>query len=235
MSGNMQKRYFFNHRNRRLVTGVLTFVMISTIWGFTQGPNRFSGKTVSMDLAGDVRDFFQVIAPASGLQINLDPSIKRSITIHVKDIPWDLALDTVLKTSGLNADFDGTRLSIAAANPVLGQDHALMGTVTIEGKVMEFNLQNPRTIIRVSAPGLDGTTQPWRIEWESAADLLETGIKPNTLKVGDQVIVNGNLTRANTLRLIIVRRPSDGFSWGDTNLFSSAPSDGVMFVTGSAR
>lgn len=230
--GRMKKPHYFR---QRLVPGVLALAVISAAWGFTQGPNRFSGKVVTIDLSGDIRDFFQLIAPISDFQLAVDPSVMRNITIHLKDVPWDLALDTVLNTSGLSGEFDGTYLRIATANPRLGQDHILMGTLTIEGKVTEFNLQNPRTVIQVRAPGAGGDMQVWRIEWESSDDLSQTGVKPNSLRVGDQVIITGNPIRPNTLRLIIVRRPSDGFSWGGTNLFSSAPSDGVMFVSGSAR
>jgi hypothetical protein len=229
----MQKHYF-SHRNR-LSLCFLTLIMISAAWGFTQGPNRYSGQIVSIDLTGDIRDFFQGIASVSGFRFDIGPSIERNITIHLKDVPWDLALDTVLKTSGLNAESDGKRLRIAAADPLLGRDHVLMGTMTIEGKVTEFDLQNPRTIIQVRAPGADGDIQSWRVEWESKNDLSQIGLKPNNVHVGDQVIITGNLIRSNTIRLIILRRPSDGFSWGDTNLFSSAPADGVMFVSGSAR
>jgi hypothetical protein len=217
------------------IAGFISFVIISTGWAFTQGPNRFSGEIVSIDLTGDIRDFFQAIAPVSGYQLDADPSIKRNVTVHVKDVPWNLALDTVLKTSGLSAEFDGTHLRIAAADPGLGQNHVLMGTMTIEGKITEFNLQNPRTIIQVRAPGPGGDMQPWRIEWESADDLIsQMGIKP-ALHVGDQVMIAGNLIRSNTIRLITLCRLSDGFSWGGAGLSSSGPSDGVMFVSGLAR
>jgi hypothetical protein len=210
---------------------IRTILLVAGIL-FTQGPNRFSGEVVSTDITGDIRDFLHAIAPVGGFQLDIDPSIKRNITVHLKDIPWNLALDTVLKTSGLTAEFDGTRLRIAAADPRLGQYHVLMGTTTIEGKVTEFNLQNPRTIIQVRAPGLGGDMQPWRIEWESADDLIQIGLKPDTLHVGDQVIITGNPIRSNLIRLITLSRLSDGFSWGSTGLFSSGPSAGVMFVSG---
>jgi hypothetical protein len=231
----MLKRNYFRHLNRRLTTTLLAIAVVSPTWAFTQVATRFSGKAVSIHMNGDIRDFFQSISSVSGIQLSVDASVKRNITVHVANIPWDQALDVVLRSSGLSSEFDGIVLRIAAANPVLGQDHVLMGTTTVEGKVTEFTLQNPRTVLQVNAPGPDGIMQPWRIEWESAANLLETGIKPNTLKVGDQVIITGNLTRANTLRLIIVRRPSDGFSWGGTNVFSPTLSDSVMFVSVSSN
>src|SRR6266496_418313 len=89
-----------------------------------------------------------------------------------------------------------------------------MGTVTIGGKIDDFNFQNPRSVLRVTAPDADGTMHSWPVEWESADNLMEIGIQPNTLKPGDQVVVTGNITRTNTVRLISLQRPSDAFSWG---------------------
>lgn len=221
---------------RRTGLRFLAFFAISTVVGFTQGSRIFSGEVVSIDLTGDIRGFFQAITPVSGFQFTVDPSIQRNLTIHLKNVPWDLALDTVLRTAGLSfPEADGTRLHIVAADPRLGQDHVLMGTTTIEGQVTEFTLQNPRTIIQVSAPGAAGDMQSWRIEWQDAGSLSQFGIKPDTLRAGDQVIITGNLVRPNTMRLVIVRRPSNGFSWGATNVSASAPADGVMFVSPAAR
>jgi hypothetical protein len=190
---------------------------------------------MSIDLNGDIREFFRRVASSSGLQLDVDPTINRNVTIHLKDVPWDLALDVVLDNSGLSSDRNEKTLRITTSNPLLGQDRLLLGTVTIEGKVIEFNLQNPRTVIQINAPNADGAMQNWPVEWLSADYLKEIGVKPNVLKAGDQIIVSGNLTRRNTIDAVIIRRLSDGFSWGGSNAVSSAPSDGVMFVSSTSR
>jgi hypothetical protein len=168
---------------------------------------------MSIDLKGELREFFQSIAMTSGLELRVDPSINRNITVHLKDVPWDLALDVVLTNSGLSSELEGKVLRIAPADPRQGQSHVFMGTVAIEGKVTDFRLQNPRTSLQVRAPDADGQMQTWQIDWEAADYLTETGIKPNTFKAGDQVIVLGNPTRPNSMRLVVVKRPSNGFSW----------------------
>src|SRR5262249_45491179 len=140
--------------------------------------------------------------------------------------------DVVLRTSGLGSDLDGKVLRIGPADPALGQDRVLMGTVTIAGTIAEVNLQNPRTQLRVNAPNADGTMQIWSVEWESADYLTGNGISPDILKSGNKVIITGNVTRENTVRLISIQRPSDGFFWGYGYRGSVRPaiSDGVMFV-----
>jgi len=182
----------------------------------------YSDATMSIDLQGDIKDFFRRIASISGLELDVDPSIDRNVIVHLKNVPWDLALDVVLSNSGLSSEIDGKTLRITMANPLLGQNRLLVGTVTIEGKIT--------APLQINAPNADGEMQSWPIEWQNPAEL-----KPDTLKVGDQVVVTGSLTRRNTIALVSIRRLSDGFSWGDSNAFSTAPTDGVMFVSSSSR
>jgi hypothetical protein len=198
-------------------------------------PHEYTGALMSFDLKGDIRNFFRSISMISGVELDVDKSINRSIAVHLANIPWDLALDVVLRTSGLGSDLDGKVLRIGTADPALGQDRVLMGTVTIAGTIAEVNLQNPRMQLRVNAPNADGTMQIWSVEWESADYLKGIGISPDTLKSGNKVIITGNVTRENTVRLISIQRPSDNFFWGYGYVGSvrSAISAGVMFV-GSA-
>jgi hypothetical protein len=185
---------------------------------------------MSLDLKGDIRAFFQSIAAISGAQLDLDPSINRTVAVHLKNIPADLALDAVLRTTGLGSELDGKVLRITTANPALGQDRVLMGTVTIVGTIAEVDIQNPRAQFQVNAPNADGGSQAWPVEWERPDYLKEIGIAPNTLRAGDKVLITGNVTRTNTIRLISVQRPSDGFSWGFLGPVRSVLSDGSMFV-----
>src|SRR5262249_46858558 len=139
-------------------------------------------------------------------------------------------LDAVLNSSGLASELDGSVLHITTADPARGQNRVLMGTVTIAGRLTAFNLQNPRSLLQVNAPNGDGATQVWPVEWESADYLKELGMTPNAFKDGDQVIVTGSFTRTNSIRVISIRRPSNGFSWGYASAVRVAPFDGVMFV-----
>lgn len=199
-----------------------------------------AGKFITLDLKGNIKDFVQSIAATSGLEIAIDPAIEREVTVHLRDVPWELALDAVLRSSGLSSMFDGQKLRIAASDPRFGQDRVLMGTLTIEGRLVNFKLQNPRSLLEVNAPDADGNMRTWQIEWESAEYLTsEIGMKPTTLKPGEQVIVTGSLTSANRLRIVILRRPSTAssasFTWGTADSTRLPNSDGLMFVSSAAR
>ena len=90
-------------------------------------------------------------------------------------------------------------------------------TVTIEGKVTQFLLRNPHSFLHIAVIGKDGKAETWNIEWAAAGQLGGTGVTRDALKVGDPVVITGNPARDpadQRLRMVTVKRTSDGFNWG---------------------
>ena len=77
------------------------------------GP-KYTGEPISVNLKDvDLKDFFRLIHEISGLNVVLDPNVKGTLTIVLDDVPWDQALDIVLKNSGLSRQLEGNILRIA--------------------------------------------------------------------------------------------------------------------------
>jgi len=75
---------------------------------------QYTGEPISVDLRDvDLKDFFRLIHEISGLNIVLDPSVKGTLTIVLTDVPWDQALDIVLRNNGLDKQLEGNVLRIA--------------------------------------------------------------------------------------------------------------------------
>jgi type IV pilus assembly protein PilQ len=75
---------------------------------------KYSGEPFNLELKdADLKDFFHLIGDFSGLNVVLDPDVKGNLTIFLKDVPWDQALDVVLKNNGLGKQLDGNVLRIA--------------------------------------------------------------------------------------------------------------------------
>ena len=80
----------------------------------TSGP-RYTGEPISVNLKDvDLKDFFRLIHEISGLNVVLDPSVKGTVTLVLDDVPWDQALDIVLRNNGLDRQLDGNVLRIAS-------------------------------------------------------------------------------------------------------------------------
>src|SRR5574341_2488025 len=75
---------------------------------------RAQGEPISVNLKDvDLKDFFRLIHEISGLNVVLDPNVRGSVTLVLDDVPWDQALDIVLRNNNLERQLDGNVLRIA--------------------------------------------------------------------------------------------------------------------------
>ena len=78
------------------------------------GRAKYTGEPISVNLKDvDLKDFFRLIHEISGLNVVLDPNVHGTLTLVLDDVPWDQALDIVLKNNGLERELDGNVLRIA--------------------------------------------------------------------------------------------------------------------------
>ena len=75
---------------------------------------RFTGHAVSLDFQGaDLRAVLRTFSEISGLNVVIDPSINGTVDVALRDVPWDQALDIILKSNKLGYFVDGTIVRIA--------------------------------------------------------------------------------------------------------------------------
>ena len=88
-------------------------------------------------------------------------------------------------------------------------------TVTIQGKLVQFLFRNPHSFVHVEAPDENGEMVRWAVEWAGVGQLTGAGIARETLKFGDVVVITlGRNPADHRLRMMTLKRPSDGFTWG---------------------
>src|SRR5262245_30932167 len=91
--------------------------------------------------------------------------------------------------------------------------------VSIEGKVVEFNLRNPHSFISIEVVGKDGKPVRWGGEWGGVTQLTEGGVTKFTLKVGDKIVIDGAPSRDADEHKVLVRavKKADGsWAWNGT-------------------
>jgi type IV pilus assembly protein PilQ len=80
----------------------------------SQRAPKFTGEPISVNLKDiDLKDFFRLIHEISGLNIVVDPNVSGSVTLVLIDVPWDQALDIVLRNNSLGSTLEGNLLRIA--------------------------------------------------------------------------------------------------------------------------
>src|SRR5262249_7937271 len=69
---------------------------------------QYQGDLISIDIKDyDIKDFFRLISEISGLNVVLDPNVGGTVTLKLTDVPWDQALDVVLKNYQLGGQLQG--------------------------------------------------------------------------------------------------------------------------------
>lgn len=85
-----------------------------TVSPATETTRQFSGHPVTFDFQGaDLRAVLRTFAEISGLNIVIDPSIQGTVDVSLREVPWDQALDIILKANKLGYSVDGTIVRIA--------------------------------------------------------------------------------------------------------------------------
>ena len=75
---------------------------------------QFTGKRISLNFQNvDVRSLLQIIADVAGTNMVVSDSVKGQIAIRLQNVPWDQALDIILRTKGLGMHRQGNVMFVA--------------------------------------------------------------------------------------------------------------------------
>jgi type IV pilus assembly protein PilQ len=75
---------------------------------------RYTGNPVSLDFQGaDLRAVLRTFSEISGLNLVIDPTIQGTVDVALRDVPWDQALDIILRANKLGYVVDGTIVRVA--------------------------------------------------------------------------------------------------------------------------
>jgi type IV pilus assembly protein PilQ len=147
------------------------------------GRKEYTGEPISMSLKdADVREVLRTFARLSGLNIVIQPGVRGTVTVELERVPWDQALDQILKINGLGYELEGNIMRIAPLN------------------VLEQEARRAQAVQQAQALSLPLRTVVKRLSYSTAAQvaaLLQRG-GGGIMSQRGSVIVDG---RTNTLIL----------------------------------
>jgi type IV pilus assembly protein PilQ len=189
--------------------------------GVPQNPQRYTGHPVSLDFSGaDLRSVLRTFAEISGLNIVIDPTIQGTVDVSLRDVPWDQALDIILRANRLGYSVDGTIVRIAPLTVLadeesqrrkLSDEQALAGELRVMTRALSYaraeDLKALLTATTLSQRGsiqTDARTNTIIINdlserLERAASLLTTLDVPQPQVEIEARIVQTNRSFANSL------------------------------------
>lgn len=78
------------------------------------GARGFSGHPVSLDFQGvDLRAVLRTFSEITGLNVVIDPGVKGTVDVSLREVPWDQALDIILRANQLGYSVEGSIVRIA--------------------------------------------------------------------------------------------------------------------------
>ena len=121
-------------------------------------PRQYTGDPLSLDLDGvDLRAVLRTFADVSGLNMVIDPDVQGTVDIKLTDVPWDQALDVILRGNQLDYSVDGTIVRVSK-----------IATLEAENKARQSAAQAPAER-QAQAGGLSFETFP--LSYAKAADM----------------------------------------------------------------
>jgi len=129
-------------------------------------PRKYTGERLTLNFQDiDTRAVLQLLADASGQNIVVSDSVKGNVTLRLQNVPWDQALDIVLKTKGLDKRQDGNVIIVAPAEELAAREKAefaatkdLQELEPLHSEFMQVNYAKAADIAALIKPKVTGGT-----------------------------------------------------------------------------
>ena len=86
---------------------------------------QFTGEPITLTLKdADIKDVLRTFSALTQLNIVLDPGVSGSVTVELRDVPWDQALDLILRINGLDYVLENNVLRVAPISKLAAEKSA---------------------------------------------------------------------------------------------------------------
>lgn len=142
---------------------------------------KYTGEPISVNLKDvDLKDFFRLVHEISGLNIVVDPAVKGTLTIVLDDVPWDQAIELVLRNNDLGKELEGNVLRVATLSTLKSEEDARRDLAIAKAQAVE-----PVTTTRVLSYAKAGSMKETLKKFMSQRGELISDDRSNTLIVRD--------------------------------------------------
>jgi len=101
----------------------------------------FTGERLSLNFQDiEVRSVLQLLADFTGLNLVVSDSVEGNLTLRLKNVPWDQAMDIILKTKGLDKRQAGNVILIAPTDEIAAREK-----LELEARAQVEELERLRT------------------------------------------------------------------------------------------
>jgi type IV pilus assembly protein PilQ len=99
------------------------------------GDKQYTGEPITLNLKdADIKDTLQRFSELTQLNIVLDPDVRGTVTVSLQDIPWDQALELILKINQLGYVLEGNIMRIASTRKLTDEEKARLEFIQAQDK-----------------------------------------------------------------------------------------------------
>jgi hypothetical protein len=188
------------------------------------GTSEFSGEPITLQLKdASLQDLLRTFSKLTTYSVEIDPSIDRKVTVDLHDVPWDQALDLILRINSLGWTRDGDTLWVAPLDEIsrrkrvrteatISLPRDSWGSATIASR---GDAENPTVVLVVESvdgqPDLaaerDGLVIPRRAVFPSSSHTIAEG------SAGEMAVFRAGVTQTGELHDVeVLAAPSQGYS-----------------------
>ncbi len=89
-------------------------------------PKKYTGEKISIDFQdAELIHVFRLIADISGYNIVVSPDVKGKFSMRLTNVPWDQALDVILRNYGLSKSVEGNIIRIAPTSVLAREEEEI--------------------------------------------------------------------------------------------------------------
>ncbi|WKZ33861.1 MAG: type IV pilus secretin PilQ [Thermodesulfobacteriota bacterium] len=103
---------------------------------------RYNGKKVNLDMMdANIADVLRLLAEVSGMNIIASDDVKGTISLRLKNVPWDQAFDIIMKSKGLDSVQEGNVIRVAPAQRIRQENEALLAAKKAGEKLEDMEIE----------------------------------------------------------------------------------------------
>jgi type IV pilus assembly protein PilQ len=214
---------------------------------------EYEGQRLTLNFQDiETRAVLQLLAETSGRNIVVSDTVQGNVTLRLRNVPWDQALDIVMTTKGLDMRQNGNVIIVAPAEEIAAREtadlEAKQAIAELEPMYSEFLQVNYAKAGELAALiSGDGSTGNSLL---SDRGSIAVDARTNTLLVQDTAERLQDIRRMVTTldvpikqvliesRIVIVNDDFSrdiGFRWGVTAINDNSAGDGGQFLTGTGN
>ncbi|MCX5833183.1 MAG: secretin and TonB N-terminal domain-containing protein [Deltaproteobacteria bacterium] len=106
------------------------------------GERQYTGQKLTVDFQdANIKNVFRLIAEASGLNIVSGDDVKGTVTMQLREVPWDQALETIMDAHGLGMKRTGNVITVLSADKIKKAEEMRLKEAVSRGKLPQISIE----------------------------------------------------------------------------------------------